>query len=370
LQRPDGAAVAAFAREHARTVRHHLYLQWIADTQLAAAAQRARDAGLALGFYRDLAVGAAPDGAETWSQQWLLATGANVGAPPDPFSPHGQNWGLPPPIPHRLRSSAYAAPAALFEANMRHAGGLRIDHAMGLQRLFWIPEGAPPVDGAYVSYPVADLVGVLAEVSARMRCFVVGENLGTVPEGLGERLDAAAILSYRVLWFERNGRAFLPPARFPAHAAACTSTHDLPTIRGWWQGADIAERERLGQIAPAAALAAQDERAAERTAFATAVADEGGPALPTDAVVTVDVGLAVIAAAHRYVAATPSALVLVQADDFAGEIDAINLPGTDRERPNWRRKVGVPAAGLWKSAVGRAVQADFAASGRTEPRRR
>jgi glycogen operon protein len=203
-----------------------------------------------------------------------------------------------------------------------------------------------------------------------MRCFVVGENLGTVPEGLGERLDAAAILSYRVLWFERNGRAFLPPARFPAHAAACTSTHDLPTIRGWWQGADIAERERLGQIAPAAALAAQDERAAERTAFATAVADEGGPALPTDAVVTVDAGLAVIAAAHRYVAATPSALVLVQADDFAGEIDAINLPGTDRERPNWRRKVGVPAAGLWESPVGRAAQTDFAASGRTEPRRR
>jgi glycogen operon protein len=168
-----------------------------------------------------------------------------------------------------------------------------------------------------------------------------------------------------VLWFERDGRAFLPPARFPAHAAACTSTHDLPTIRGWWHGADIAERERLGLMAPAAARAAQDERAAERVAFAAAIAAEGGPALAADAVATADDGLAIVAAAHRHVAATPSALVLVQADDFAGEIDAINLPGPDRERPNWRRKVHLPAAELWKNAVGRAVRADFAACGRT-----
>ena len=366
LRRPDGAGVAAFARDHARRIGYHQYLQWIADDQLADAARRARAAGLGLGFYRDLAVGSAPDGAETWSQQWLLGTGASVGAPPDPFSPNGQNWGLRPPIPHRLRATAYAAHAALFEANMRHAGGLRIDHAMGLQRLFWIPEGAPPSAGAYVHYPVADLIGVLAEVSARMRAFVVGENLGTVPEGLSERLDAAAILSYRVLWFERDGRAFLPPTRFPAHAAACTSTHDLPTIRGWWQGADIDLRLRLGEIDPAAAQRAQAERAAERAALATALAAQGGPPLDAANATPDDGGAAVIAAAHRHVAATPSALVLVQADDIAGEIDAINLPGTDRERPNWRRKVSLPAAALWTSPVGRAARRDLAACGRAE----
>ena len=368
LRRPDGGGVAAFAREHAQRVGYHQYLQWVADSQLGEAAARAREAGLALGFYRDLAVGAAPDGAETWSQQALLGTGASVGAPPDPFSPAGQNWGLPPPIPHRLRASGYAAHAALYEANMRHAGGLRIDHAMGLQRLFWIPEGAPPSAGAYVSYPVGDLIGVLAEVSARMRSFVVGENLGTVPEGLSERLDAAAILSYRVLWFERDGRAFLPPARYPAHAAACTSTHDLPTIRGWWQGADIGLRQRLGLIDPAAATSALAERAAERAALAAAVAAAGGPALDAADAMPADGGAAIIAAAHRHVAATPSALVLVQADDLAGEVDAINLPGTDRERPNWRRKVGLSTGALWQSPVGRAARHDFAACGRAGPR--
>jgi glycogen operon protein len=215
-----------------------------------------------------------------------------------------------------------------------------------------------------VNYPVADLIGVLAEVSARMRAFVVGENLGTVPEGLSERLDAAAILSYRVLWFERDGRAFLPPERFPAHAAACTSTHDLPTIRGWWQGADIDLRLHLNQIDPAAAQRAQAERAAERAALATALAAQGGPPLDANNAMPADGGAAVIAAAHRHVAATPSALVLVQADDLAGEVDAINLPGTDRERPNWRRKVSLPAAALWTSPVGRAARRDFAACGR------
>ena len=366
VQQPEGAAVRAFAREHARRVRYHLYLQWIADAQLAAAAERARAAGLSLGFYRDLAVGAAPDGAETWSQPALLARGATVGAPPDPFSPAGQNWGLPPPIPHALQAAGYAAHAALFAANMRHAGGLRIDHVMGLERLFWIPEGAAPADGAYVRYPVADLVGVLAEESVRARCFVVGEDLGTVPEGLRERLDAAAILSYRVLWFERDGTAFLPPARYPRHAAACTSTHDLPTIRGWWTGADLAERQRLGLLAAAATRTALAEREREREALRQAFATAAGHPLPDAGDPPGDEAVGVVTAAHRYLAATPSALVLLQADDLAAETDAINLPGTDRERPNWRRKVGLPAASLWQGPIGRAARCDLAAAGRSD----
>ena len=363
LQQPDSAAVWAFASEHAAQVRFQYYLQWIADSQLASAAERAHTAGLALGFYRDLAVGAAPDGGEAWSHQSLLARGATVGAPPDAFAPAGQNWGLPPAVPHALKSSAYTAPAALFAANMRHAGGLRIDHVMGLQRLFWIPEGAPAAEGAYVHYPVDDLFGVLAEESARARCFVVGEDLGTVPEGFRERLDAAAILSYKVLRFERDGEHFLPPSRYPMRAAACTSTHDLPTIRGWWSGIDIAERERLGQLDAAAAQQSMEERRRELDALRSAIEAQDGRPLDDE---PGDEGTAVVAAAHRYVAATPSALVLLQADDLAGEIDAINLPGTDRERPNWRRKVWALASSLWQGAIGRAAQSDLVASGRSE----
>jgi len=362
LQKPGSAAVRAFASEHAGRVRYHLYLQWIADSQLAAAAERARAAGLTLGFYRDLAVGAAPDGAEAWSHQSLLARGATVGAPPDAFAPAGQNWGLPPAVPHVLRSSAYAAPAALFAANMRHAGGLRIDHVMGLQRLFWIPDGASAAEGAYVHYPVEDLFSVLAEESARARCFVVGEDLGTVPEGFRERLDAAAILSYRVLRFEREGEQFLPPSRYPTRAAACTSTHDLPTIRGWWSGTDIAERERLGQLDAAAAQHAVEERRRELDALRSAIEAQDGRPLDDE---PGDQGAAVVAAAHRYVAATPSALVLLQADDLAGEIDAVNLPGTDRERPNWRRKVWALTSSFWQGAIGRAARRDLETSGRS-----
>jgi len=185
----------------------------------------------------DLAIGAAPDGAEVWANPSGFARGVTIGAPPDPFSKDGQNWNLPPPNPEALIESGYAAFGELLAANMRHAGALRIDHVMGLTRLFWIPEGAAPVDGAYVRYPLEALLRVLATESVRARCLVVGEDLGTVPEGLRERLAAADVLSYRVLWFERQGSAFVAPERYPPKAAACVSTHDLPTIAGWWSGA-------------------------------------------------------------------------------------------------------------------------------------
>lgn len=360
---PGGPAVRAFAVEHAERVRFHQYAQWIADSQLGAAAERARAAGLTLGFYRDLAVGAAPDGAEAWSNPSLLARHATVGAPPDAFAPAGQNWGLPPTVPHALRSSGYRGPAALFAANMRHAGGLRIDHVMGLQRLFWIPEGAPAAEGTYVNYPVEDLLGVLALESETARCFVVGEDLGTVPDGFRPRMDAAAMLSYRVLRFERDGGQFLPPYRYPQRAAACASTHDLPTIRGWWNGVDLAERERLGMLDAGALQRAREERRQECDALRTAIEAQDGEVL---AIESGDEDANIIAAAHRYVAATNSAIVLLQADDLAGELEAINLPGTDRERPNWRRKVWPLAASLWQGLVGRMARRDLAASGRSQ----
>jgi glycogen debranching enzyme GlgX/4-alpha-glucanotransferase len=335
LRDPHHADVADFARAHAARVRFHLWLQWLADRQFAGAASAS---GLEIGLYRDLAVGTAPDGAEAWAGAEELAMGVSIGAPPDPFSAAGQIWHLPPPDPWRIREGGYRTLAGLFAANMRHAGALRIDHAMGLERLFWIPAGGSGADGAYVGYPRADLIGELALESQRARCLVVGEDLGTVPDGFREALAAADIFSYRVLWFEREGAGFLPADRYPAHAVACVSTHDLPTLAGWRKGTDIAERAALGLLPGNDTAAAWAERAAEMTALTKAVG--GAPDAP---------------AVHRFLASTPSALVLAQADDLAGETMALNLPGTDRERPNWRRKLLPAVDELLRSASSRAI---------------
>jgi glycogen operon protein len=349
LRNPAAAGIAAFASREASRVRFALYLQWLADRQLAAAAQRARSAGLQLGLYRDLAVGSAPDGAEAWANPaGVLARGVSIGAPPDPFARGGQIWNLPPPIPRALIASGFSGFRELLAANMRHAGALRIDHAIGLTRLFWVPEGAAASEGAYVHYPLDEMLTVLAQESVRAQCAIVGEDLGTVPEGLSARLMAANVLSYRILWFEREGNAFRAPERFPPLATACASTHDLPTIAGWWSGADIAEQRTLGRLDPDTADAAMQARARDRRTLAAAlnVDVDGGPIdpdAPCDA--------RVAGAIHRHLARSASVLTLVQADDLAGETSALNLPGTDRERPNWRRKVSAEAGALWTTPV-------------------
>ncbi|MFO1413127.1 MAG: glycogen debranching protein GlgX [Burkholderiales bacterium] len=356
LRRPDTDAARAFAAAHARTLRCVQYLQWLADTQLGAAVE---GSGLAIGLYRDLAVGAAPDGAEPWSHPDTFMAGVSIGAPPDPFARDGQVWSLPPPHPLALAQSACAPLSELLAANMRHAGALRIDHVMGLARLFVVPDGAAGADGAYLHYPLALQLAAVALASVRARCLVVGEDLGTVPDGLRDALAQSRVLSYRVLWFERDGPAFVPPARWPAQAAACASTHDLPTIAGWWNGEDIAERAALGQLPGEAADGARAVRDADRRALLDAMrAAELPEAVQLDADAPCTPQL--IAAVHRYVDATPCQLALLQADDLAGETVALNLPATDRERPNWRRRVGVPADALWQTPVGMQAAADGA----------
>ena len=341
LRHADSLLVADIGRSHAHRVRFHLYLQFLADRQLAAAAAGGRKASLSLGLLRDLAIGAAPDGAEAWAGRHLLAHGAAIGAPPDPFSADGQIWGLPPLNPQAIAQDGFAAFAALLATNMRHAGGLRIDHVMGLSRLFWVPDGAKGADGAYVAYPFRHLLGQLALESQRARCLIVGEDLGTVPDGFRETLSAANILSYRVLLLEREGAGFKPPAGYPELALASVSTHDLPTFAGWQQGADIAEQAELGLMAdPAPALA---RRADEQAALADAFRQEG-ISLPGAA-----------AAAHAYVAASPAGLVLAQVDDLDGATQAVNLPGTDTERPNWRRKLATPVPGLLQTPQAEAI---------------
>ena len=248
LRDGDAGALQAKTSERAEDVDFACFAQWLADRQLAKASERARAGGLAIGLYRDLAVGAAPEGGEAWARAGELARGLNIGAPPDPFSQAGQNWNLPAPNPLAGEREGWRGWSAVVAANMRHAGMLRIDHAMQLRRLFLIPEGAGASEGAYLDYPLDDLVGHIALESQRARCMVVGEDLGTVPEGFRERLTRADILGMRVLWFERRGPAILPTADYPPLSVACVATHDLATLAGWWRGADIAERLGLGLL--------------------------------------------------------------------------------------------------------------------------
>jgi glycogen debranching enzyme GlgX/4-alpha-glucanotransferase len=339
-----------------------LFCQWLADRQLGRAAERARDRGLEIGLYRDLAVGAAPDGAESWAHAGALAHGVTIGAPPDPFSVQGQNWSLPAPNPLAGAREGWASLSAVYRANMRHAGMLRIDHAMGLERLFLIPEGARPAEGAYLSYPLDDLIGHIALESQRAQCMVIGEDLGTVPEGFRDRLTRANIAGMRVLWFERDGARVRPPEVYPPMSVACVATHDLATLAGWWRGADIAERLSLGLLTLAKASEAIAARREEKRGLIAALLAAGLIAsAPSD---EAPLSEAIAAAVHALVGGAGSILAHAQFDDLVGETVATNLPGTDRERPNWRLKAGPDIAAAFASHRAQAILAALA-KGRT-----
>jgi 4-alpha-glucanotransferase len=343
LRDPASAEVKAFAADHASRVEFFAWLQWVADEQLAAAQRRALDAGMPIGIYRDLAVAVPPDGASVWGNPNAVVVGAAVGAPPDPFNAKGQNWGLAPLSPSGLRAEAYGLLARDLRQNMRHAGALRIDHVMGLSRLFWIPEGASPAEGAYVRYPYDDLLRIVALQSRRQRCLVIGEDLGTVEPGFRERMQAAGILSYRVLYFERDeDGAFLPPEDYPEQALVTVSTHDLPTLAGFWRGRDLEWRHDLDLHPDADALAETGRRRVEeRRALVAALEAAGllaeGEVDPED---DGELPSALLQAAHRFLAATPAQIMMVQLEDALGEVEQANLPGTTDQHPNWRRKLG------------------------------
>ncbi|MGN8113099.1 glycogen debranching protein GlgX [Labrys sp. 22185] len=324
------------------------YLQFLAEEQLAAASR----GGLAIGFCRDLAVGAAPDGAEVWTAPDAFLKGVSAGAPPDPFSASGQVWHIPPLDPVALRQSGFAHYRELLAANMRHAGALRIDHVMALTRLFVVPGGAPASEGAYLTYPLEGMLAVLAEESQRHRCMVVGEDLGTVPEGLRERLSEAELYSYRVLFFERDGGVFRRPDLYPAASLACVATHDLPTLRGWWSGADIALERTLGRPV---AEDAEAVRAEDRQALLQAVGSEESALTP-----------ALVGAIHGFLASASSGLVAAQVEDLAGEVDPVNLPGTDREYPNWRRRLDLDVHAMLETDEAKAVFEAMRQAGRAE----
>ncbi|MEW5962561.1 MAG: glycogen debranching protein GlgX [Pseudomonadota bacterium] len=339
---PAAPEVQAFARDSADRCAFFAYLQFEADRQLAAVAATCRGSGVAGGLYGDLAVGAAPDGAEIWADPGTFARTARFGAPPDPFSETGQDWGMPPVSPHALSADAYRPLAALLRANMRHAAALRLDHVMWLERMFWIPSGGTARDGTYVRFPRDDLMGVLALESHRNRCLVVGEDLGTVPDGFRDRMREEAILSYRFMRFERHPDGlFHRPQSYPALALATPASHDLATIRGFWLGRDIEAKRAAGLVTDAAATAATATRAIERAQLIAALADQHllPPDFPVHLAIGDDAMAALVEAVHRFLARTPSALAMLNLEDLAGVVDQTNLPGTIDSYPNWRRRL-------------------------------
>ncbi len=320
----------------ASRINFRAFLQWVADRQLGAAAAHQS-------LYRDLALGCAYDGGEIAGQPSAFAAGVSIGAPPDPFSAAGQVWNLPPYSPHALLRHGLSPVQRVMAANMRHAAALRIDHVLGFARQFWVPRGAEGRHGAYVRFPLEGLLAVTALESRRHRCLVVGEDLGTVPEGLRGRLASANVFSYRVLWFERDGPGFRQPQTYPTNALACLASHDLPTFFGWRRARDIEIAQSLGQLDASEAEARKTERAREIALLDTLSGAEDGNEETANVAV------------HGLIASTPSRIMLIQADDLAGETDPLNVPGTDREWPNWRRRVSAPVETLAGAPLARRI---------------
>ncbi|MTE01238.1 4-alpha-glucanotransferase [Paracoccus sp. YIM 132242] len=338
-QDAEGPAVQAFARDHAPDLAFHRWMQEQADRQLARAQEACRAAGMGIGLYLDIAVGEAADGSGSWGRPDVLA-GVRIGAPPDYFNEKGQDWGLAPLSPAAMAATRAASFGTLMDGVMRRAGAVRIDHAMGLWQLFLIPDGADASTGTYARYPLDDMLRALAHASNRHGAAVIGEDLGNVPPGFREMMEDAGILSYRILFFERDETDFLPPQDYPAHALACLSTHDLPTFQGWWRSDDVRLRQEFDLIGEDTGREQANARPAERQALVQALTDAG--LLPESPEVAGDAApLAVVVAAHRYLARTPCRLMAARLEDLAGETRPVNLPSTEDEYPNWRPKLGL-----------------------------
>lgn len=338
---PDSPAVARFARAQAKAVTFQVWLQWIAARQLTAAGEAGREAGMRIGLYLDLAVGEAPDGSATWADKHFTLKGVTVGAPPDVFSQDGQNWALSALSPTALAHAGYAPVRELIAAQMKFAGALRIDHVMALRQLFLIPDDAPASAGAHVAYPLAEMLAVVAEEARKHDAVVIGEDLGWVPDGFRDVLQAANIMAYRILYFEQEWGLFTRASTYPEKALACVSTHDLPTLAGWWAGDDIALRERFGLIDAAKAAGDVARRADERVAMVNAFIDGGQLPAGTEDGDKSALPARVLTAAYRFLASAPSVLVGVRLADLVGPEHQTNVPGTVDEHPNWRRRAGV-----------------------------
>lgn len=330
---PDSPEVQAFARDHAGEVEFQIFLQWLTGHSYTQAHRACREAGMKVGLIADLAIGMDSSGSHAWSRQEDVLVGLTIGAPPDYYARDGQNWGLTTFSPRGLAASGFSPFIETLRASLRHVGGIRIDHVMGLNRLWLIPEGASALEGTYVALPSETLFALVALESWRHQAMVIGEDLGTLPHGFREELQQRGIAGMRVLRFERDGDRFIPPRDWDPAATALTTTHDLVPTAGWWAGSDLPEDDRQQQ----------DGRAWDRgllwDAFSRAGAASGERPAPerTDPVVD---------AAIRYVAGSPCTLKLIAIEDALGVRDQPNVPGTTTEKPNWRHRLAGDAASL------------------------
>jgi len=364
---PGSEAVARFERDSRERVAFYAYLQWQATVQLDRAGGRSMERGLKVGIYQDLAVGCSANGAEVWTDRRLYGLGISVGAPPDGFNLRGQSWGLPPLVPTRLREEAYAPFIDTLRCNMQDAGALRLDHIIGLMRLFWVPAGREPVEGTYVRYPFEELMGIVALESVRNRCLVIGEDLGTVPPEVPALMQAMDMLSFRVFYWEMDHTGeYRLPSEFPRNALVTVGTHDLPTLAGYWQGSDMVLREELGAFPSTEARDAQARERREckakmlRALARQGLVPEGIDADNADTAPEMTTELS--CAIHRYIARSASKVMVVQLEDAAGSHAQVNMPGTGGELPNWRRRLDVPVEEMGADrrirAVAEAVRAE------------
>jgi len=340
----NNTAVKTFIEENQDIVQLYLYLQWIADGQINEAQALAEEKGMAVGLYRDLAVGVADSGSETWADEGILVQDASIGAPPDILGPLGQNWGLPPLNPQALQATGYDAYIKLLRANMKHCGALRIDHVLGLLRLWWIPKGEGATNGAYIYYPVEDMLAILALESHRYQCSVIGEDLGTVPDEIVDILADAGVHSYKVFFFETaEDGGFYSPKHYAEQSMSALCTHDMPTLRGFWHCDDLKTGKDLGLYPDEEQLQTLfNDRLKSKQEILNSVAWHGylPDSIGRDAtVVPMDKHLS--EAFQLHLASGSSALLSVQLEDWLEMDNPVNIPGTVDEYPNWRRKLNL-----------------------------
>ncbi len=349
-----GPAVRQFAEQHPREVEFFAYLQWIAHEQLREAQALTRELGMTVGLYGDYAVGANPSGSETWVDQNSYRMGAEIGAPPDPLALRGQGWGIPPQDPAVMLAQRLQGFVRLIRNNMCYYGALRLDHVMGLFRLWWVASGLAPTEGAYVHYPLHQLLTVLSLESTRAACMVVGEDLGVVPDEMRQAMPEFGLYHYKVLLFEKLDGRLRRPAEYVRQALATVTTHDMPTLRSYWEGRDIDLRRRLN-LYPSKHVENDviREREHDRELLLAALREQGlQPAQPGTATEPFTAALA--QSLHLYLARSATVLVALQIEDLLGMVDPVNVPGTDREYPNWQRKLSADIEDM-------AVREDFAA---------
>ncbi|MCQ2914452.1 MAG: 4-alpha-glucanotransferase [Alphaproteobacteria bacterium] len=338
---PDNKEVKEFAIKHEDRIRYYKFLFWIADTQFEQASKMCEDCGLEIGIYQDLAVGVASESAETWGAQDLFMSDLSIGSPPDMFNANGQSWGVAPMNPEQMKAEGYASYRKILSTNMKRAGAVRIDHVMGIARLFCIPSEAP---GAYILYPFSDIVGIIALESHRNKCLVIGEDLGVVPSFFREALSQAGILSFRVCRYEKtpDGR-YVSPMDYPKSALVAAGTHDMPTLVGYWLADDIKISATFGTLTDEKIQNALHDRLNDRKALVEALSRQGlwfvnqkdfeeqinGNKLPNK----------FIEAVYTYLSKAPSQVFLVQLEDILGQREQMNMPGTTLEYPNWRFKL-------------------------------